>query len=171
MMGKSFLQLVSRRFIKTWFYTRIAKCHLKSYEEGLRVNGKCIWGSNVRVGKYCNFNGMMVLGGGEVSFGNYFHSGIECMIITHNHNYEGKKIPYDNTIINKKVIIGDCVWFGNRVTVTGNITIGEGAIIAAGSVVCKDVPPLAIVGGNPAKVIKYRNKEHYFELKTKEAFN
>ena len=65
----------------------------------------------------------------------------------------------------KTVIIGDCVWFGNRVTVVGNVTIGEGAIIAAGAVVTKDVPPLSIVGGNPAKVIKYRNKEHYYALK------
>ena len=93
------------------------------------------------------------------------------MIITSNHNYEGEMIPYDNTYIKKEVIIGDCVWFGNRVTVTGNVTIGEGAIVAAGAVVCKDVPPLAIVGGNPAKVIKYRNKDHYYKLKEEGKFN
>lgn len=44
------------------------------------------------------------------------------------------------------------------------VNIGEGAIIATGSVVCKDVPDCAIVGGNPAKVIKYRDKEHYYKL-------
>ena len=93
------------------------------------------------------------------------------MIITQNHNYEGEMIPYDNTYIYKDVNIGECVWFGNRVIVTGNVTIGEGAIIAAGSVVCKDVPPLAIVGGNPAKVIKYRDKEHYYKLKAEGKFN
>ena len=93
------------------------------------------------------------------------------MIITENHNYEGDMIPYDNTNVLKSVEIGDCVWFGNRVTVTGNVKIGEGAIIAAGSLVCKDVPPLAIVGGNPAKVIKYRDSEHYFKLKAENKFN
>lgn len=109
--------------------------------------------------------------GGKVHFGDYFHSGTECMIITQNHNYEGEMIPYDNTYVYKNVTIGECVWFGNRVIVTGNVTIGEGAIIAAGSVVCKDVPPLAIVGGNPAKVIKYRDKEHYYKLKGEGKFN
>ena len=114
---------------------------------------------------------MKILGGGKVVIGDYFHSGSECMIITQNHNYKGNMIPYDNSYIYKNVTIGDCVWFGNRVIVTGNVTIGEGAIIAAGSVVCKDVPPLAIVGGNPAKVIKYRDEEHYFRLKSEGRFN
>ena len=93
------------------------------------------------------------------------------MIITQNHNYdEGNSIPYDDTYIYKTVIIEDNVWLGNRVIITGNITIGEGAIVAAGSVVCKDVPKYAIVGGNPAKVIKYRNIEHYNELKKEKRF-
>lgn len=103
--------------------------------------------------------------------GDYFHSGTECMIITSNHNYEGVMIPYDHTVVKKNVTIGDCVWFGNRVIVVGNVNIGEGAIIAAGAVVSKDVPPLAVVGGNPAKVIKYRNAEHYYQLKKEEKFN
>lgn len=104
--------------------------------------------------------------------GNNFHSGTECMIITSNHNYaNGEAIPYDNTYIHKKVVIEDNVWFGNRVLVTGNITIGEGAIVAAGSVVCKNIPPLAVVGGNPAMIIKYRDKSHYNRLKELHRFN
>ena len=93
------------------------------------------------------------------------------MMVTSNHNYEGGAIPYDDTYVHKNVNIGDCVWFGNRVLVCGNVNIGEGAIIAAGSVVCKDVPECAIVGGNPAKVIKYRDKEQYFKLKSEGKFN
>lgn len=88
------------------------------------------------------------------------------MIISANHNYEGCEIPYDSTYIAKEIDIGDFVWFGNRVTVIGNVRIGEGAIIGACSVVTSDVPPLAIVGGNPAKVIKYRDKEHFYKLKS-----
>lgn len=148
-----------------------AKRAMKSYGVGLRVNFPCVFMGEVTVGNHCNFNGMQVIGGGKVHFGDYFHSGTECMIITQNHNYEGDMIPYDNTYVYKNVTIGECVWFGNRVIVTGNVTIGEGAIIAAGSVVCKDVPPLAIVGGNPAKVIKYRDKEHYYKLKADGKFN
>lgn len=160
-----------RQQLRCWWCTLRAKRMLNCYGVNLRVNNPCSFGGRVSVGNYCNFNGMKVLGEGEVVFGNYFHSGVECMIITHNHNYEGDMIPYDNTYVYKNITIGDCVWFGNRVIVTGNVTIGEGAIIAAGSVVCKDVPPLAIVGGNPAKIIKYRNKDHYYKLKAEEKFN
>lgn len=109
-------------------------------------------------------------GRGEISIGNFFHSGSGCLIISENHNYEGETIPYDKTIDKKKITIGECVWFGDRVIVVGNVNIGEGAIVAAGAVVCKDVPPLAVVGGNPAKVIKYRNKEHYNKLKEERKF-
>lgn len=59
---------------------------------------------------------------------------------------------------NERPWIGDNVDFGVNVTCIGNITIGDNAIIAAGSVVVKDVPPNAIVAGNPAKVIKYRTE-------------
>jgi len=152
-------------------YTFIAKRQLKTYGEGLRVNNKCVFNRNVEVGNNCNFNGFCVSGGGKVLIGNYFHSGKECLIVTSNHNYEGELIPYDYTSINKTVTIGDCVWFGHRVIVVGNVNIGEGAIIAAGSVVVKDVPPLAIVGGNPARVIKYRDSEHYYKLKSEGKFH
>lgn len=62
-------------------------------------------------------------------------------------------------------IIGNDVWIGYGATVLNGIKIGDGAIIAAGSVVTKDVPPYAVVGGNPACVIKYRfNKDIIDEL-------
>lgn len=153
------------------YYILRAKRQLGAYGKRLLVNGPSVFNSNVTVGNYCNFNGMRCLGNGKIYFGDYFHSGIECMVITQNHNYEGNMIPYDNTYVYKNVTIGDCVWFGNRVTVVGNVSIGEGAIIAAGAVVTKDVPPLAIVGGNPAKVIKFRDKDHYFKLKAEGKYN
>ena len=63
------------------------------------------------------------------------------------------------------------MWFGNRVLVLGGVKIGEGSILAAGAVVCKDVPPLAIVGGNPARIIKFRDKEHFEKLKAEKKFH
>ena len=59
----------------------------------------------------------------------------------------------------RKVKIGHDVWIGARVTITRGVHIGHGAIIASGAVVTKDVPPYAIVGGTPAKIIRYRFPE------------
>ena len=63
------------------------------------------------------------------------------------------------------VVIEDNVWLGNRVIVLPGVTIGEGAIIQAGSVVVKDIPKYAIAGGHPAKVFSSRDKDHYEMLK------
>lgn len=52
--------------------------------------------------------------------------------------------------------IGNDVWVGAKCTIMDGVSIGDGAIVASGAVVVKDVPPYAIVGGNPAKIIKYR---------------
>jgi len=57
------------------------------------------------------------------------------------------------------IIVGNDVWFGYDSLIKGGVTIGDGAIIATRAVVVKDVPPYAIVGGNPAKVIKMRFDE------------
>lgn len=59
-----------------------------------------------------------------------------------------------NTLTQEKVWIGDDVWIGCSCIILKGVTIGEGAIISAGSVVTKDVPPNVLVGGNPAKVLK-----------------
>ena len=59
----------------------------------------------------------------------------------------------------KRTIIGNDVWIGSRVTVKGGVKIGDGAIIAAGAVVTKDVPSYAIVGGVPATIIRFRFSE------------
>lgn len=67
-------------------------------------------------------------------------------------------LPYDTSYVDKDVTIGDCVWLGNNIIILGGVTIGEGAIIQAGSVVCKDIPPLAIAGGHPATVLNIEIK-------------
>lgn len=58
-----------------------------------------------------------------------------------------------------KVVIGNDVWIGSYVRIMEGITIGDGAVVAAGAFVTKDVPPYAVVGGIPAKIIKYRFTE------------
>lgn len=69
------------------------------------------------------------------------------------------------------IVIEDDVWIGVNATILSGVTIHQGAVIAAGAVVTKDVPPYAIVGGNPAKVIKYRFEEPLIKKLLKIDFN
>lgn len=117
-------------------------------------------------------NGIRITGNGTVNIGKYVHTGSNCKIMLGSHDFDnGDSIPYGNSYTSKTVKVGDFVWIGSDVTISGNITIGEGAIIAIGSVVVKDVPDFAIVGGNPAKVIKYRDIEHFKKLKAERKFH
>ena len=153
------------------YYTRCVLHTVKSCGRNLRVNGKSFVTRNTILGNNVSFNGMTIVGGGTVTIGNYFHSGPECLLITQNHNFDsGTKIPYDGTYTYKDVTIEDQVWIGSRVIVLGGVTIGEGAIIQAGSVVVNDIPKYAIAGGHPATVFKYRDIEHYEKLKAHSSF-
>lgn len=158
--------------LKVKNYTRRVKNIVGSYGVGLKVNGKCIVTGNTYLGDNVNFNGIHIQGKGKVSIGDNFHSGIECMIITDIHNYDnGDAIPYDSSVISRDIVIEDNVWIGNRVTILSGVTIGEGSIIQAGSTVVNDVPKYGIAGGHPAKVFKFRDKEHYEKLKSEGKFH
>lgn len=165
---KKLKQLFS--FFKKKYYRRKIERNAISVGTGLSVNYKSKVTSKTKLGNNVNFNGMEINGGGDVSIGDNFHSGKKCLIITQNHNYNGTKIPYDETYIYKNVTIEDNVWIGDRVIILPGVTIGEGAIIQAGSVVVKNIPPFSIAGGHPAKVFSKRNIEHYNKLKKARKF-
>lgn len=97
--------------------------------------------------------GANISGKGLVTVGRHVMMGYECFIITQNHKYleEG----FDGYDI-RDVIIDDYAWIGHRVTILPGVRIGKHAIVGAGAVVTKNVPDYAIVGGNPARIIKFR---------------
>jgi len=156
--------------IQTWFFTRIVIKQAANVKGDCRVQGFTKVTPNTHLGYHVCFNGMKISGKGQVRIGDYFHSGSECLMITDSHNYEGDLIPYDTTDRVKDIQIDECVWLGSRVIILGGVHIGEGAIIQAGSVVVSDIPSYGIAGGNPAKVFKYRDIDHYKDLKRKGQF-
>jgi|GEM_PF-776259 len=108
---------------------------------------------------------------GGVTIGKYCHISRGVTILSTTHEYDDRpKIPYDEVVTARPVVIKDFVWVGCHAIILGGLTIGEGAIIGAKSVVFKDVPDYAVVMGNPARVTSYRNVEHFNKLKEQGKF-
>lgn len=109
---------------------------------------------NSIVGRYCSIAGGLKVIGPE-------HP-LDCFTtspITYEYEFLGgnaQPFPLKSIKANQKLIIGNDVWIGQNVSLRAGITVGDGAVIAANAVVVKDVPPYAVVGGVPAKIIKYR---------------
>lgn len=94
---------------------------------------------------------------GPLKIGSNVLMGPECVILTTNHNFNRRNVPIRlQGSTTKPIIIGNDVWIGQRVMIMPGVEIGDGAIIAAGAVVSKNVAPYTIVGGIPAKLIKQR---------------
>lgn len=99
-------------------------------------------------------------GGGKLTIGENVMMAPDVKILTLGHNYHRTDIPMcDQGEYASEVIIGNDVWIGIRAIILPGVKIGDGAIVGAGAVVTKDVPPYSIVGGVPAKVIKKRKSE------------
>lgn len=110
-------------------------------------------GNNVGIAQNC-----FIQVRGNVIIGNNVIFGPNVSIFSENHNYSSLELPISvQGVTRKGVIINDGVWLGTRTIIMDGVSIGEGSIVAAGSVVTKDVPPFTIVGGVPANIIKKRN--------------
>jgi len=91
--------------------------------------------------------------------------GPDVVVLSASHKFDRTDIPMcqQGGEPLRPVYIGDDVWIGTRAIILPGRKIGKGAIIGAGAVVTKDVPEYAIVGGNPARVIRYRNQQQMDE--------
>ncbi|MDZ8238803.1 MAG: acyltransferase [Nostoc sp. ChiQUE01a] len=111
---------------------------------------------------------VMLDGRGGITIGDNTTIGFNVVILSANHDYQSNDLPYEhNVYIHKPVVIGRNVWIGGNVLIIPGVFIGDGAIVAAGTVVTANIEPLAIVGNQPMRTIKYRDKEHYEKLACK----
>lgn len=109
---------------------------------------------------------------GGVSIGKYFHVGRGLTVFSTNHNWRSRDlIPYDEKDIRRRVMIGDAVWCGANVTIAPGATVGNGAILSTGAVIFGNIPECAIVRGNPAQVIGYRDIELFKKLSREGRFS
>ncbi|MCW8877887.1 MAG: acyltransferase [Kangiellaceae bacterium] len=157
-------------FKRKYWATKVRICS-KGTGNKIFIGGPSSVNSNTILGEHFSSNGIVVKGVGQVIVEDFVHTGTDLLLITSNHNYKDSELlPYDCKHESKKITIGRAVWIGDRVIILGGVTIGEGAIIQAGSVVVSDIPELAIAGGSPAKVFSYRDKEKYESLSSEDKF-
>jgi maltose O-acetyltransferase len=106
------------------------------------------------IGVNCSVRGPLIIGKNVMM-------GPEVIILTSLHGFDRIDIPMtqQDSSLKKKVIIGNDVWIGTRVIILPGLTIGNGVIIGAGSIVTRDIPDYAIVAGNPAKIVRFRNEQ------------
>lgn len=112
-------------------------------------------GSILNIGKNVAFsNNVSIVATEEIIIGDNSLIGDFCLIMDSDFHEIDPILRRSGTGIRKPVVIGRNVWLGSRVVVQKGVTIGENCVIAAQSVVARDIPPNSIAGGNPAKVLR-----------------
>lgn len=135
----------------------MAKHLIAKSGEILKMNKGAVYTSDLEVGNnsglgyMCRVNGTVVIGDNVIM-------GPFVQMYTANHKYINRDTPicFQGVEQERTIVIGDDVWIGCSVIILPGVHIGKGAVLAAGTVVTKDVPEFAVVGGNPAKILKYR---------------
>ena len=126
--------------------------------KNIKVQGKVLLGkfNDISIGNFTSINENCRLRNADI--GNDVLIAPEVYILHQGHRYLDKSISIrvQGETFYKKTIIEDDVWIGARAIILPGRLIGRGSIVAAGSVVTRDVDPYTIVGGNPAKIIKRR---------------
>lgn len=108
----------------------------------------------------------------EIHIGSGTMIGPRCTFIGSSHNYDSpdlKSIPYDNIILDRRIVVEKNVWIAAGVTICPGAHIGEGAVIGAGTCVYGEIPPFSVVVSNGYRIIKERDKRKYYELVEQDA--
>lgn len=145
-IGNILRYIISKPFFKVLKSWRIGEGTVFWYPYRIEIHEKVTINENNYLSGY---GGLKIKKGTRI--------GVGCTFITSDHVYIKKDIPIYKQGLNKaEIIVEEDVWIGANVTVLKGVHIGQGAVIAAGAVVNKDIPDYTIAGGVPAKVIKYR---------------
>lgn len=177
-MLKRLFLLIKPLLYKTRYNKRFSvNFNQRRWEKILIIIGR---NSRLTIGKKCNFRKFCqfrVLDNGNVNIGdNVFMNtnvSVTCrssisiganskiannvVIIDHDHDYRNNNVGYKSA----EVTIGDSVWIGANAVILKGVTIGEHSVVAAGSVVNKDIPAFCVAAGVPAKVIKENKNEKF----------
>lgn len=169
LMGKMLYAILGKHLPSANFYIKpigIISRSLRAFE-GALILKKC--GKDVNIYPNAVFSSKIELGDnsdiglkafiqGKCVIGNNVMMGPEVQIWTINHEFSNTELPmmYQGSREERAVYIGNDCWIGTRVIILPGVRIGNGVIVGAGSVVTKNIPDYAIVGGNPAKILRFR---------------
>lgn len=138
---------------KTYFSSFLELCAWDSYRDQ-KFNPTIKIGKNCSFGRYNHISAI-----NHIQIGNNLLTGRNVTICDNNHGmttFDKLTLPpLQRPLCSKgEIIIGDNVWLGDKVTILGGVTIGDGVVVAANSVITKDIPSYCVAGGNPASIIK-----------------
>ncbi|WP_163351355.1 DapH/DapD/GlmU-related protein [Desulfovibrio sp. JC010] len=122
------------------------------YTTYIRYPHKVSIGNSSVINRGCKLIPGLMAKNAEIEIGNNVALGPYVCLLAAGHDHTSLKLPDTGA----KITIGDYCWIGGNSTILQGVTIGEGGIVGAGSVVTKDVPPYKIVAGIPARIIKDR---------------
>ena len=185
--------IAGERSLSNWHYvprtsrvrlesgSRVREACIEDYVSVTRMRGSL---EKLFIGK-CSYSGIITAVGlkGSLTIGRYCSIGSEVFFICGDGYHQSRRMStypfpfsppfknisteelyHDSTFPKAGIVIGNDVWIGSRTTITKGVNVGNGAVIALDSVVTGDVPPYAIVAGNPAEIKKYRHDDETIEL-------
>ena len=143
--------------LRNWCARKLFKKHGK----GIVIKSMAYFGTgeNIEIGDYSQL-GINCKVEEDFVLGRHVLMGPDVIICSSSHEYKDPDIPVmlQGAKAKRAVVIGDDVWIGTRAIIMPGVNVGNHVIIGANSVVTKDIPDYAVVGGSPARIIKYRKE-------------